>query len=121
EREELRQASRWGVWERDILARLPEPNEAAKVIAERREAVDVEAEESSIIEEYFEQQILALNYEDSDRVFIPSRLAAQWWCEATGDKATVTGAVRQLKQRIDEGSITRLAISPGRTHGRGFV
>lgn len=122
ERGELRQASRWGSWEWDVLARLPEPNEAAKVIAERREAVDVEAEESSIVEEYFEQQIIALHYEDSDRVFVPSRVAAKWWSEAIGDRgATVTAAVRQLKQKIDEGCIRRLAVSPSRTHGRGFV
>lgn len=122
DREELRQASRWGGWERDILARLPEPNEAAKVIAERREAVDVEAEESSIVEEYFEQQIDALHYDGSSRVFIPSRIAAKWWAEAIGDRGvTVTAAVRQLKQKIDEGCIRRLAVSPSRAHGRGFI
>ena len=113
--------SRWGDWERDILARLPEPTEAQAVIRERQVGVDVDGEESALIEEFFAKQITALGYDaKTDRVFIPSRTAARWYGWATNERMTVAKASRTLKQRITEGQLRRLLECGRRDIGRGF-
>ena len=58
----LERFSRWSNWERDVLARLPEPSEAQKVIEERQEGVDVESEEAATIEDYFADRLRSLRY-----------------------------------------------------------
>ena len=55
-----------------------------------------------------------------DRVFIPSSVAARWYCWAIGDRMTTARASRALKQRITEGQLRRIAECPNRVHGRGF-
>lgn len=117
----LAKFTRWGDWERDVLARLPEPSEAQAVIKERQVGVDVDAEESELIESFFVRHISALGYDAiTDRVFIPSSVAARWYCWATADKMTTARASRALKQRITEGQMRRLSECPSRNHGRGF-
>ena len=46
--------SRWGNWERDVLARLPEPAGAQRVILERQREADVEGQESSDLENHYQ-------------------------------------------------------------------
>jgi hypothetical protein len=45
--------TRWGLWERDVLSRLPDPHEAQAVILERQAEADVDEEEAGIIEDAF--------------------------------------------------------------------
>ena len=117
----LSKHTRWGDWERDILARLPEPSEAQAVIRERQVGVDVDGEESALIEEFFAKQLARLCYDTtSDRVFIPSSVAARWFCWATNERLTVTKSSRTLKQRITEGQLRRLLECSRRDLGRGF-
>lgn len=117
----LAKFSRWGDWERDILARLPEPAETQAVIRERQVGVDVDGEESALIEEYFAKQLTTLGYDiKTDRVFIPSRVAARWFGWATNERLTVAKASRTLKQRITEGQLHRLLECGRRDVGRGF-
>ncbi len=113
--------TRWGDWERDILARLPEPSEAQAVIRERQVGVDVDGEESALIEEFFSKQLTSFGYDTkTDRVFIPSRVAAHWFGWATDERMTVAKASRTLKQRITEGQLGRLMECGRRDIGRGF-
>ena len=117
----LAKFTRWGDWERDVLARLPEPPDAQAVIKERQVGVDVDAEESELIESFFVQKISALGYDAiNDRVFIPSSVAGRWYCWSLNDKMTTPRASRALKQRITEGQMRRLSECKSRTHGRGF-
>ncbi|MBC7820180.1 MAG: hypothetical protein IAG10_25125, partial [Planctomycetaceae bacterium] len=117
----LTKFSRWGDWERDILSRLPEPSEAQAIIRERQVGVDVDGEESLLIEEFFSQQLVSLGYDTKcNRVFIPSRVAARWLGWATNERMTVAKASRTLKQRITEGQIRRLLECGRRDIGRGF-
>ena len=119
----LPQFSRWATWERDILQRLPEPSDAQKVILERQGAVDVDEEESTLIEDYFADQLRGFGYDvDTDRVFIPSQVTARWFCWATNQhNITAIAASRMLSQLATEGRLRRLSICSGRSWGRGFV
>lgn len=117
----LSRYSRWGDWERDVLARLPEPTEAQKVIAERQIASDVESEESDLIEELFAKKIAELEYRIDEKVFIPSSIAAKWHGEAIGERHIgVTKSSRGLRQKIEEGQFRRLQDCANRNYGRGF-
>jgi hypothetical protein len=113
--------TRWAAWERDVLSRLPDPEEAQRVIQERQVAADVEEEEGEIIEEYFGTQLATLNYSiDEDRIHIPVAIASRWFNDATNKRETVTATSRMLKQLSDENRFKRIHQSRGRAHGRGF-
>lgn len=118
----LARFTRWATWEKDILQRLPEPEEAQRVILERQAAVDVEADEAELIEEYFADQLGSLTYRaDRDQVLIPSAEVARWYNVATNDKHKVVAVSRIIGQLIDEGRLSRLRRNTCRTWGRGFV
>ena len=92
------------------------------MILDRRGAVDVEEEESGIVEDYFREKLTWLGYDsERDDVFIFNDLAARWFNVATGDAKKVTGVTRALKQLHDEGRVHRLVPcrSSDRT-ARGF-
>lgn len=118
----LERFTRWATWERDILQRLPEPSDAQRVIEERQAAVDVDGEESAIIEDFFRDQLESFEYEPSrQRVFINSQTASRWYGWATGEKVTVGIASRILKQLATEGRLQRLRCNRTKAWGRGFV
>jgi hypothetical protein len=100
--------TRWAAWEDAILGRFHEPLEVQKVIRERSELADVGREEVVTIESYFEEQLEALGYLSSSPVFIPSRIAAEWFNKATNERASVVSAGRILTQFCTEGSTEKL-------------
>jgi hypothetical protein len=119
---ELNRYSRWGAWERDVLCRLADPLEAQLVILERQGDSDVEQEENDIVEEFFHKQLIALAYDPSKHeILIPSGVAAKWFKWATGETKSVTACSRLLRQRIEEGTIQRLAVNQTKVWGRGFL
>lgn len=114
--------SRWSSWERDVLERLPDPLGAQQMILDRQQLADIEEEESGLIQEFFETELKKLHYDTrSDRIFIPSILAAEWYALATREKVTTTAASRRLSQAIAEGTMTLLEKNKCNTYGRGFV
>lgn len=114
----LERFTRWSTWERDVLQRMPEPADAQRVVEERQTAVDVDGEEATIIEEHFETELLRLEYDlQSQRVFIPSRIAADWYIKATGEKGNIVAIGRILRQMMTEGRLHQ--IQPNRTNARG--
>ena len=117
---ELDGSSRWGDWERDVLAKTPDPIESQKLIRKRMLASDVGNEESDFIESYFRQQLEKLGYEFDTIVFIPSRIAAIWYSAATREPASVARASRALKQRASESGMKYIRVCTNRRHGRGF-
>jgi hypothetical protein len=120
----LAQHSRWDAWEADVLARLPEPNEAQTVILERQGQANVELDDAEIVEEFFAAELNKLEYDPvTIQVRIPVAIAANWFKKAMGDsRMGTTGASRKLQQLIEETPIKkRLARDPSRTHGRGFI
>lgn len=118
----LRSVSRWGPWERDIVARLHEPEEVQKVIRERQHITDVDQEETQIVEDYFREQLSDYQYStETDKVFIPSKIATKWFNEATNERLSTIKVSRSLKQGIDEGSFDCIHANTCNSYGRGFV
>lgn len=114
--------SRWASWERDVLSRLPEPEDAQKVILERQGNVDVEQEEADILRDFFSAQLDQLSYDvERSWVHIPSAVAGAWYNAAVNERHKIPGAARILKQLCEEGRIKWLSVNPSRTHGRGFT
>lgn len=114
--------SRWATWEREILARLSEPSDCQKVIAERQDAVDVEAEEADNIEEEFARHLRLLGYNpDRDWIFICNKIANEWLCLAQNDRLTTTQSSRILNQMAKEGRLKQLEVNLRCDLGRGFL
>lgn len=102
--------SRWAAWEGDVLAKLPDAEALQQVIRERSAESDADADEASIIEEFFYEQLDTLDYNpDSDQVLIPSNIAANWYGQATHDKRPISHVCRILHQAAGEGKFDRLA------------
>jgi hypothetical protein len=108
----LESYSRWSLWERDVLARLPEPADAQKVIAERQGCVDDDDAEAALVRERFVAELRCRNIDpQTDAAFIPSALAALWLCEAAGEKMPTnrasahlaTLAIGELRKSSDDG------------------
>src|SRR5690606_28993806 len=122
DRFELPKYSRWSSWEHSVLERLAEPAEAQQTILERQAISDAEDDEAGLIQDYFRDRIRSLHYDPNcDRVFLPSKVAAEWYCAATRENLTATKISRQLKQGITEGTITLLVECKRNDWGRGFI
>ena len=53
----MKRHSRWATWEAQVLSKVEHPDDCLSLILDRRGAVDVEQEESEIIEDYFAPQV----------------------------------------------------------------
>ncbi|HEV8066214.1 MAG TPA: hypothetical protein VGP76_00660 [Planctomycetaceae bacterium] len=114
---------RWGPWCCQVVARLAEPNDALKVIQERRATTDSERSEAEEVEDDFAAKLAEFYYDpEKDKIFIPSAIACQWCRDARNVKHDSTNATgRWLTQQITEKAMKRLIVSRGRTHGRGYI
>jgi rRNA maturation endonuclease Nob1 len=114
---------RWGPWCCQIVARLPEPNDTLKVIRERRATTDSERSEVNEVEDDFAAKLAELSYDpEKDKIFIPSKMACQWCRDARNERNETNNATgRWLTQQITEDAAKCLNLSPGRTHGRGYI
>lgn len=121
-RHTLERYSRWGNWERDILSRLPEPADAQAVILDRQREADAEGEETGTFEDHVAEKLQEAHFDiKTDRVLIPSKLAAAWLSEVTGERYGTTKASRYIRQRIRDGGLKRLTENACKSYARGFV
>ena len=100
---------RWALWESEVLARCEMPNECLAMVRQRREASDADAEEAGTIEDFFAARLASLGY-DADKVdvFLPAQLTTRWYCDALGEKHSVTAVSRTLIQAREEGQISQI-------------
>lgn len=118
---QLDRHSRWGYWEREVLARLPEPNDAQQVILDRQSVVDVDEDEAQEFEEFVAGELERLGYDiDNEAVHIPGIVAREWMFKARGERLTTTAITRMVRQWANEGSSAAIQVSPSRAHGRGL-
>lgn len=118
----LDRCSRWGSWDRAVLARLPEPEELQAVIAERREQVDADDEEYEIVVDFFSQQLNELDYDPvTDRVHIPNNIAAQWFSSAMNQHTSANAMTRAIRQYSNEKERCKFTINPSRAYSRGVL
>lgn len=112
--------TRWAAWEGDVLAKLPDAEALLQVIGDRSTAADADADEALTIEEFFCEQLDALEYRpEVDQVLIPSNVAANWYGQATHEKRPISHACRILHQAAGEGKFTRLSSYRSKAF-RGF-
>jgi len=131
EPKQLASFSRWAAWESSVLARLGDPETIQRVVAERCDLADVERDEVSIVLNYFRRFIESLGYKKTDKIHIPSEIAADWFISALKDKTSLVSACRKLSQFCNEGNAEvknetggihhKLVINPSRKYGRGYV
>jgi hypothetical protein len=106
----LQANTRWGNWETAVLCRLDNAERCQEVIRARQAALDAEQDESNLILEHFEKQLLKNNMRtDYDKILISSATAAEWLCEALGEKHSKASAGRMLAQKINEGRLPRIS------------
>jgi hypothetical protein len=118
----LAEFSRWGTWEQHVLSRLPEPAEAQRVILERQAKANCELDEAEIIEGYFADQLLRLQYDPpTAQVRIPVAVAARWYGWAVGEPTKTAAASKRLHQMASEEQLTQIAPDSTRTYGRCFI
>lgn len=118
----LASSSRWGLWERDVLARLADPYETQTVIAERQAAVDVDEDEAGEVEDYIRQQLERYGYDPAESwVHIPNGIGLEWIMAASNQRLTTTGMKRMVNQWCDEGMTKRLTVNPCKVFGRGLL
>jgi phage/plasmid primase-like uncharacterized protein len=116
----MKRNSRWAAWEAQVLSKVDHPDDCLSLILDRRGAVDVELQESEIIEDHFAHMLAWLGYSlDRDDVFIPNDLTARWYNSATGESKKVTGVSLSLRQLHDEGRLHRIVQCRAAT-ARGF-
>jgi len=117
----MRRYSRWGTWEKHVLSRVDDPDSCLDLILQRRSQADAEEEEGHIVEDYFAGRLTSLGYDPNcDDIFIPNRIASQWYNDATGNRSKVTAVTRALKQFYNEAKISRLLQARGHDGSRGF-
>lgn len=121
EKQPLKRYSRWARWESEVLSRLEQPDQLQRLIVERQQVADAEADEAGMIEEYFQQRLSDLHLDtETQRLFIQNDTVYQWFCAATGERnRTKNNVSRRLNQAIVKGKIKRLV--PNRQNsGRGY-
>jgi hypothetical protein len=129
DREPLLRPSRWASWEHDVLSRLLQPNEVQALILERQSEANCELDEADLIEEFFAEQLRGRGFDLARNiVHIPSAIAGEWYCRATGEKIKTVGASKRLSQlaaeranQSDAGKFKHIRVNPSRTRSRGFL
>jgi hypothetical protein len=126
ERQEISYPTRWGLWEREIVSRLEDPDGVAAVIRSRETINDDDFQTAQAIQELVYHRIKKdLKYETPIRVHISNERMAAWVNKAVGDDIQRKGGVRQaistLTRLENSGLLETLSRNPSRTYGRGWV
>lgn len=107
----LATATRWGLWESQVLARATDTAGAAaamQLIASRRGKLDSDAEHVTEFMQYIEHQLTRYGYANSDSVLIPKSVLAKWSTELTGQKTDSRRVSGDLRTGIENGTITNM-------------
>jgi hypothetical protein len=90
--------SRWGAWEAGVLSHVGDPAECQRVIAERQEGIDDDANESATVREGFRAELARRQHDaDTEAVWIPASVAAWILNESTGERFAKNRAGVYLK------------------------
>jgi hypothetical protein len=93
----LSKFSRWAPWEKAVLARVPNPSEAQRVIAERQATIDDDAAEESLVRCAFLDILRERGHEpDEQIVWFSAAQAAEVINKAIGDRMPTNKASKFL-------------------------
>lgn len=120
-REKLLHSTRWGPWDDAVVSRLADPDPVMELIRSRQRAVDVDADEALLVQDYFRDRLEDLRFDvAADAIFIPASIANQWHCAALNERMGVQKTSRWLVTQIEQGVVVNLSRSRNNTQ-RGFV
>lgn len=114
--------SRWSAWESCVLAHLPDPARLQSLIASRARDCDSDDDSAGAIADYLAERLRFAGYDpETAVVHIPSRLAAVWIADATGDHMSSHAVSRLIDQLHLTGSLPQLMKNPSHKRGRGLL
>ena len=118
----LSKYSRWGEWEQGVLAKLPHAEEAQRLILQRRDESDIDADIASSVEAFVEKRLSSSGYDTAkQRIRIPTETIAGWFNTVTQQNETTARASATLRQMADEGQLKHLRKSQSHKHERSFI
>lgn len=120
---EVQARTRWALWEREILGRLPgaDIEEMQRVILERQGEMDDEAEEASMILDGTKAEIRTAGHDpDTAKIFIRNGDMADIVNTTLKSKMGVVSACKTVKTLIQNELITNMETSRHGKFGRGF-
>jgi hypothetical protein len=106
-KEPLDAYTRWAAWEQEVMAACPDPAGALAAISARQAAIDGDQEEADLLQRAFARELKQWGHDPATcRVFLPSKVAADIYNEATGEKLPaqtigrrlMTYAIRELRK-----------------------
>lgn len=123
DRQDISYPTRWGLWEREVVSRLNDPDSVCALIRNRENINDDDYQQAQAIQELVNERIKQAGYDHPTRVHISNERIAEWVNKALGDD--VRGGVRQaistLTRFENSGLLETLSKNPSRTNGRGWV
>lgn len=89
---------RWGMWQRAVLSKLPDPDALVRLIRERQDEADEDAAEAGLILEAIlaAVQLKTAGNPERYRAFLTSKAMARIATEATGEKRAINQWSRML-------------------------
>ena len=96
----FRARTRWAVWEKDVLARVNNPQVAQKLILERQAALDDDSEERDLAREALIDGLKSRGHNPkTECIFITSKQAAELLNEGLNERFTTSKATKYLKNQ----------------------
>lgn len=124
ERKEISYPSRWGLWEREVISRVNDPESVTALIRSRESTNDDDYQQANAIEEYVTEQLEKAGYPRMCRVHLSNDRLSRWINAALGDD-TQHGGMRHagaLAARLENtGLFFFLSRNPSRKNGRGWI
>lgn len=124
DRQEISYPTRWGLWEREIVSRLKDPDSVCATIRSRETINDDDYQTAQAIEELVKHRLFVdVGYEKTERIHISNERIAAWVNKAVGDdtRGGVRQAISTLTRLENAGLLQCLSKNPSRKYGRGWV
>jgi hypothetical protein len=97
---DIRPASRWDEWEKEVLSRVSRWDECQAIIAKRAKELDADEEDAHECEEFFAVKLAEKGHNPLIQIIkIPMPVAAEWLSEYETKPVTPGNVSRQLKRK----------------------
>jgi hypothetical protein len=120
----FRSTSRWGSWEAEVLAKVPEIDfeKVTALLQERRQNNDKEQDELELIIDELRNTLLGHGHNlETEKIFIKNKTMAQIVREATEMKSGKGYLLDYAKHLVDKGTAEELSTHRHRDWGLGFI
>lgn len=113
---------RWTAWQDAVLCRLPDADNLARLIIERRGGMDQDAKDWDEVQSIIEGLVEAVGYAHSPQpVHIPTKAICDRFIHLTGQHLTGRGFATMLARFTGIGDAKRLRPNPSNRNGRGYL